>query len=356
MSVDLPVLLRQMVERGASDLYLVEGSPPALRVEGSTSPMASVPQLAAEDTEAMAASLLNEEQRREFSRNSELNLAYSLPGVGRFRVNLFRSLGRVGVVLRQVKEHIPSIEILGLPPGVGSLALLREGLVLITGPTGSGKSTTVASLLYLRNSQRDGHIITIEDPVEFLHWHKRSLVSQREVGIDTESYAAALKNALRQAPDVLFVGELRDAETVSTCLHIADTGHLVLSTLHANNTTQAIERVVNFFPREVTETLFLQLSLILKGIISQRLVPRADGKGRVPAVEILLTTARVQALIRRGELGGLRTAIEEAGQEGLQSFDQHLYELHKSNEITLDTALQFADVPNNLRLRIKGVK
>jgi twitching motility protein PilU len=260
------------------------------------------------------------------------------------------------MVLRRVKTVIPSVKDLELPPLLGTLALERQGLVLVVGATGAGKSTTVAAMLDHRNAHSQGHIVTVEDPVEFLHEPRASLVSQREVGIDTASYLVGLQNALRQAPDVIFVGELRDVETVGVALHSAETGHLVLSTLHATNATSAVERLLHFFGPEIRNSVLLQLSLLLRAVVAQRLVPRADGQGRVAAVEVMLTTSRIQTLIRRGELETIRTAIEEGTNEGLQTFDQALLALLQRRAISQEDALRFADSPNNLRLRIKGIR
>jgi twitching motility protein PilU len=276
--------------------------------------------------------------------------------LGRFRLNCYQALGATGIVLRRVKTEVPSFESLDLPPLLAELALERQGLILVVGATGAGKSTTLAAMIDYRNAHSRGHIVTIEDPVEFIHPRKQSVISQREVGIDTDSYLIGLQNALRQAPDVIFVGELRDAGTVAVALHSAETGHLVFSTLHATNATGAIERLLNFFPPDARGSILMQLSLMVRAIIAQRLVPRAGGKGRVAAMEILLNTPRIQALIRRGELDTIRQAIEEATNEGLQTFDQALFTLYQERIITQEDALRFADSSNNLRLRMKGIK
>jgi twitching motility protein PilU len=278
------------------------------------------------------------------------------PILGRFRVNCYRAMGVSGAVLRRVKTEVPTLESLELPPALGGLAMERQGLVLVVGATGAGKSTTVAAMLRERIARSRGHVVTIEDPVEFLQAPDQSIVSQREVGIDTESYLIGLKNALRQAPDVIFVGELRDSETVSVALHSAETGHLVLSTLHATNATTALERVLHFFPPEVRTSTLLQLSLALRAVVAQRLVPRVEGKGRIAAAEVMLVTPRVQALIRRGELESIRQAVEEGTNEGLQTFDQALFDLLQRKRIDHDEAIRFADSPNNLRLRMKGIR
>jgi twitching motility protein PilU len=265
-------------------------------------------------------------------------------------------MGVSGAVLRRVKTEVPTLESLELPSLLGSLALERQGLILLVGATGAGKSTTVAAMLHHRITRSRGHVVTIEDPVEFLHDSNQSIVSQREVGIDTVSYLVGLRNALRQAPDVIFVGELRDPETVAVALHSAETGHLVVSTLHATNATTAIERLLNFFQPEVRTSTLLQLSLTLRAVVAQRLVPRVEGKGRAAATEIMLVTPRIQALIRRGELETVRQAIEEGTNEGLQTFDQALFDLLQRKAIGQDDAVRFADSPNNLRLRMKGIR
>jgi twitching motility protein PilU len=353
----LDVLLEAAVATNASDIYLLEGVPPALKVDGVVAPVddGGDPVDAATMAE-MLARLLPGASRKAFEQTGEANLSFMHPEHGRFRVNCYRAMGASGAVLRRVKTDVPTIALLELPPLLGTLALERQGLLVVVGATGAGKSTTVAAMLDHRNASAGGHIVTIEDPVEFIHAPKQSILSQREVGIDTESYLVGLRNALRQAPDVIFVGELRDAETVAVALHSAETGHLVLSTLHATNATTAVERLLHFFPPEVRASTLLQLSLTLRAVIAQRLVPRADEKGRVAAMEIMLVTPRVQSLIRRGELEVIRQAIEEGTNEGLQTFDQGLLDLFQRKAITQDEALRFADSPNNLRLRMKGIR
>jgi len=297
-----------------------------------------------------------EAQRKEFEATSDLDLSYLHPEHGRFRLNCYRAMGATGMVLRRVKTEVPTFEALDLPPILGQLALERQGLILLVGATGSGKSTTTAAMIDYRNAHAPGHIVTIEDPVEFIHARKQSVISQREVGIDTQSYLVALHKALRQAPDVIFLGELRDRDTVAVALHSAETGHLVISTLHATNATGTIERLLNFFPPDARDAILMQLSLLLRAVIAQRLVPRAEGKGRVAAMEIMLNTPRIQSLIRRGELEALRQAIEEGVHEGLQTLDQALLALYQQKKITQEDTLRFADSPNNLRLRMKGIR
>jgi twitching motility protein PilU len=352
----LDSILAEAVVAGASDVYLLEGVAPTVKVDGLTGPVPGTEALDATAMRDVLERLLPERDRAVFARSGEANLSYAHPTLGRFRVNCYRAMGVSGAVLRRVKTEVPTLEELELPAVLGGLCLERQGLVLVVGATGAGKSTTVAAMLHHRITRSRGHVITIEDPVEFLHAPDQSLVSQREVGIDTESYLIGLRTALRQAPDVIFVGELRDPETVAVALHSAETGHLVLSTLHATNATTAVERVLHFFPPEVRTSILLQLSLTLRAVIAQRLVPRTEGKGRVAALEVLLATPRVQALIRRGELETVRQAIEEGTNEGLQTFDQALFDLCQRKSIGQDEAVRFADSPNNLRLRMKGIR
>jgi twitching motility protein PilU len=345
-------LLRGLKERNGSDLYLTAESPPLFRVDGSTEPAASAV-LDATEVEAIIRAALSESELREFDRAHELNSARLVGGVGRFRLNVFRQRGQVGLVARLIRIDFPSAEDLGLPESLTRLVMEKRGLILVTGATGSGKSTTLAALIDRRNTRSRGHILTVEDPIEFVHAHKGCVVTQREVGVDTASFAAALKSALRQAPDVILIGEMRDLETMEAALHFAETGHLVLGTLHANNANQAIERVMNFFAAELHEQIYAQLALNLRGIVSQRLIPRADGAGRAAAIEVMLNTPRVADLIAKREVAALKLAIEAGQQDGSQSFDQALYELYRRGDIALDEALRQADSANNLRLKIK---
>jgi twitching motility protein PilU len=349
-------VLTEAVASGASDVYFLEGVPPAIKVDGLVGPIPGAEALDAAAMRAVLERLLPVRERTAFAESGEANLSHLHPILGRFRVNCYRAMGVSGAVLRRVKTEVPTIEALELPPLLGSLALERQGLILLVGATGAGKSTTVAAMLHHRIARSRGHVVTIEDPVEFVHAADQSLVSQREVGIDTESYLVGLRNALRQAPDVIFVGELRDSETAAVALHSAETGHLVLSTLHATNATTSIERLLHFFQPEVRTAILLQLSLALRAVVAQRLVPRGEGKGRAAAVEIMLVTPRIQALIRRGELEAIRQAIEEGTNEGLQTFDQALFDLLQRKTIGPDDAVRFADSPNNLRLRMKGIR
>jgi twitching motility protein PilU len=349
-------VLSEAVATAASDIYFLEGVAPSIKVDGLVTPVAGAPPLDTATMRAIIERLLPIRERSAFAEAGEANLSHVHPILGRFRVNCYRAMGVSGAVLRRVKTEVPTIEALELPPLLGNLGLERQGLVLVVGATGAGKSTTVAAMLHHRTTRSRGHVVTIEDPVEYVHPAAESIVSQREVGIDTDSYLVGLKNALRQAPDVIFVGELRDAETAAVALHSAETGHLVMSTLHATNATTSIERLLNFFQPEVRAAMLLQLSLTLRAVIAQRLVPRSEGKGRAAAMEIMLVTPRIQALIRRGELEAIRQAIEEGTNEGLQTFDQALFDLFKRKIVSQDDAVRFADSPNNLRLRMKGIR
>lgn len=348
--LELEPLLEEMVRRDASDIYLVAGAPATFRVQGKTEPAGGP--LQPEDTKSLAFSILSEKQQSELLQKHEMNLSHSIPQLGRFRVNCFVQRGSIGMVVRQIKFSIKGIDELGLPGHLKDIAMTRRGLVVVVGATGSGKSTTLAAMIDHRNTNAQGHIITIEDPIEFIHAHKRSIVTQREIGIDTESYSEALKNALRQAPDVIFIGEIRDRETMEAALAFAETGHLCLSTLHATNANQAIERIVTFFPHSQHDQVYLLLSLNLKAIISQRLVPGVGGK-RLAALEILLGTSRVKDLILKREIDLLKETMARGTQEGMQTFDQALYEMYRNDLITLETAVAYADSPNDLRLRIK---
>jgi twitching motility protein PilU len=335
-------LLREMVERDASDLYVKVGSPPTFRVHGELQ-TGSWDRVTPEVSRTLADQLLDDEQRRQLRTEQNVDLAYSFPGVGRFRVNVYQQRGSIAFVARRVRTDIPSFDQLGLPEILADLVMRPRGLVFVTGPTGSGKTTTLAA------------IITIEDPIEFLHPDKRSLVSQREVATDTPSFHHALRGALRQAPDVLLIGEMRDRESADAALYFAETGHLVLSTLHSINAAQALERLLAFFPADHAQEVLHRVSLTLEGIVSQRLVPRSDGQGRVVAVEVLVATPRIRDLIRRGDLAGIKAAIQAGSGEGMQTFDQALYALYQKGLISLEDALRAADSPNDLRLRIRGL-
>jgi twitching motility protein PilU len=349
--IDLKDHLAYMVEKDASDVYFTVGVPPVFRIEGVTQPLGTEP-LSPEDTEDLAYTIMNERQGRAFHDEHEMNLALYFPELGRFRVNIFRQKGNVGLVFRQIKVHIKTIDDLGLPASLKDIVMDKRGLVLVVGATGSGKSTTLAAMIDHRNTNESGHIITIEDPIEFVHEHKRSIVTQREVGFDTHSFLNALKNTLRQAPDVILIGEIRDAETMEDAITFAETGHLTLATLHSNNANQAMERILNFFPIDRHLQIYMQLSLNLRAVISQRLIPGVDAK-RVAAFEVLLDSPRVKDLILKGEIGTLKETMAASYQEGMQTFDQHIFDLYKEGRIDYQHALAHADSANDLRLRIK---
>ncbi|MCB0319381.1 MAG: PilT/PilU family type 4a pilus ATPase [Bdellovibrionales bacterium] len=344
-------LLTVMCEHEASDLYLTVDSPPMYRINGVVRP-AGNRCLTPDDTRALAYSVMTDKQQREFDESNENNIALYYPALGRFRVNVLMQRACVALVIRQIRSNILTIDDLELPEVLKDISMTKRGLVLVVGATGSGKSTTLASLIDYRNENSPGHIITIEDPIEFVHNHKRSIITQREVGVDTENYQIALKNSLRQAPDVILIGEVRDQETMEAAITFAETGHLCLATLHSNNANQAMERIMNFFPPERHSQIYLQLSLNLRAIVSQRLVKRHDGS-RVAAIEILLDTPRVKDLIHKAQVAELKEAMEKSTNLGLQTFDQALYELYKDGKISLEEALRNADSVNNLRLRVK---
>jgi len=347
-------LLKHMVEKDASDIYITAGCPPMFRIEGITEPWGEQ-DLGGEQTAKMAAAVMNERQRKEFMETHEANLALAYDDLGRFRVNIFQQRAQVGMVIRQIKVKIMTLEDLKLPAQLADIIMSKRGLILVVGATGSGKSTSLAAMIDHRNSCSPGHIITIEDPIEFVHPHKKSVVTQREVGMDTLSFQNALKNTLRQAPDVILIGEIRDTETMEHGIEFAETGHLCLGTLHANNSNQALERVMNFFPEERHRQIYMQLSMNLRAIISQRLVRTADGH-RAAAVEILLDTPRVKDLILKGEIGLLKECMEKGTQERMQTFDQALMNLWKEGRISFDDALANADSANDLRLKVKMEK
>ena len=344
-------MFTKMVELEASDLYLTVGRPPMYRVEGKIQAIGDG-SFTPEELTALADVMMSEKQRRDFAQTFEMNLAQSLPGVARFRVNILSQRGSVAMVIRRIKADVLSLDEMGLPSILKEITMTKRGLVLVVGATGSGKSTTLAAMIDHRNNNEAGHIITIEDPIEFVHRHKQSIVTQREVGSDTHSFQAALKNTLRQAPDVILIGEIRDTETMEAAITFAETGHLCLGTLHSNNANQAIERIMNFFQPERHAQMYLQLSLNLRSIVSQRLIPTVEGK-RVAALEILMDTPRIKDLIKRSEVDSLKEAMEQGVQEGCQTFDQALFALYRDGKIGLDQALVNADSANNLRLKIK---
>ena len=350
--LDMQKLLGVMVEHDASDLYVTLDSPPMYRINGNVRP-AGKRCLTEEDTEDLAMGIMTDKQQKEFVETNEMNLALYYKTLGRFRVNIFRQRTAIAIVIRQIKSEIMTLDDLELPDTLKDLAMSKRGLMLVVGATGSGKSTSLAAMIDHRNTNAAGHIITIEDPIEFVHVHKKSIISQREVGMDTETYQVALKNTLRQAPDVILLGEIRDTETMEAALTFAETGHLCIATLHSNNANQAMERVMNFFPAERHKQIYLQLSLNLRAIISQRLVRTLDGQGRVAAVEILSDSPRVKDLVCKGEITELKEAMEKGVTVGMQTFDMALYDLYKAQRISLEDALRNADSANNLRLKIK---
>lgn len=342
--------LRILATRDGSDLYLTADAPPAAKFQGTLKPLARE-RLTPEDVHAMAYELMDTEQRHQFEHKPEMNLAISEEGIGRFRVNIFKQRHKVAMVIRNIKTEIPDANKIGLPEVLKNVIMEKRGLVLFVGGTGSGKSTSLAALIDYRNRHSDGHIITIEDPIEYVHPHRKSIISQREVGVDTDSYEDALKNTLRQAPDVILIGEIRTRETMEHALAFAETGHLCLSTLHANSANQALDRIINFFPEERHHQLLQDLSLNLKAFISQRLIPTLEGK-RTAAIEILLGTPIVRDLIMKGEVGAIKEIMEKSEQQGMQTFDGHLYRLYREKKISLEEALRNADSASNLKLRI----
>ncbi|MFC1714304.1 PilT/PilU family type 4a pilus ATPase [Candidatus Poribacteria bacterium] len=351
----LSELLKTAVDSDAADLFLIPKRPPMMRVNEEMIPIVDTP-LTQLEIQQVAEFMMSEKQRAELEQNSELNFAYEREETGRFRVNIFKSHSGVSMVCRIVKMEIPTIDQLLLPPVLRELVLEDRGLVLVTGAVASGKSSTLAALIDHRNNVRTGHILTAEDPLEFLHVHKQSLVSQREIGIDTESYTIALKNMLRQSPDVIMIGEIRDAETMSHALHFAETGHLLLSTLHATNTYQALERIMNFYPIEFRSNILLQLSMNLKAIVSQRLLPRIDGNGLIVAVGVMRDTPRIKDLIAKGEIGPIADTIEERNRDGMRSVDQAIFSLYEQGTITEEDALRYSDSPNNVGLKIRQLE
>lgn len=349
--VEIFSFLNLMVEKAGSDLFFSVGAPVNLKIEGITHPL-KMPALRPGQVKQLAYSVMNERQISEFEAKMEMNLSISAENLGRFRVNVFVQRGETGMVIRYIKNKIPPLAALGLPPVLEKLVMRKRGLVLVTGATGSGKSTTLASMLNYRNENATGHILTIEDPLEFLHAHKLSVVDQREVGIDTHSYEEALKNALREAPDVIMIGEIRDRNTMKQAIAYAETGHLCQSTLHANNANQAMERVINFFPEEAHRQLLVDLSLNLAGVVSQRLIPGLHEK-LVPAVEVMLNSSYISDLITKGEFSGIKEAMGRSTEIGMCTFDQALYQLYTENRISLDEALHNADSRTDLALRVR---
>ena len=345
-------LLKLMVSRGGSDLFITAEFPPAIKVDGKVTKVSPQP-LNATHTLALARSVMNDKQVAEFERTKECNFAIAPPNVGRFRVNAFVQQGKVGMVLRVIPLSVPTIDGLGMPAILKEVAMTKRGLCILVGATGSGKSTTLAAMVDWRNDNSFGHIITVEDPIEFVHTHKNCVVTQREVGIDTDSWEAALKNTLRQAPDVILMGEIRDRETMEHAVAFAETGHLCLATLHANSANQALDRIINFLPEERRAQLLMDLSLNLKGMISQRLIPKQDSKGRLAVVEVMLNSPLISDLIFKGEVSEIKEIMKKSREMGMQTFDQALFDAYEDNLISYENALRNADSVNDLRLQIK---
>ncbi|MGB8339627.1 MAG: PilT/PilU family type 4a pilus ATPase [Burkholderiales bacterium] len=345
-------LLRVMLARKASDLFITAGFPPAIKVDGRLTPVSNQT-LTPQHTSELAHSIMTDKQVAEFDATQECNFAISPPGIGRFRCNAFVQQQRVGLVLRTITTQIPNFEQLGLPSVLKDVVMAKRGLVILVGGTGSGKSTSLAAMIGHRNEHSYGHIITIEDPVEYVHEHKNSIITQREVGVDTDGWMAALKNTLRQAPDVILIGEVRDRETMDYAIAFAETGHLCLSTLHANSANQALDRIINFFPEERRQQLLMDLSLNLKAFVSQRLIPRKDGPGRVAAIEILLNSPLISELIFKGEVHEIKEIMKKSRELGMVTFDQALFDLFEQGHISYEDALRNADSINDLRLKIK---
>ena len=350
--MDFTQLLKVMVEKDASDLFVTAGARPTIKADGTLKPLTKDP-LKPSQSRALVYSTMNDKQLAEFEGTNECNFAISAPGIGRFRVSAFMQRNSAGMVLRKIDDYIPSLEELHLPPILRELAMTKRGLILFVGGTSTGKSTSLASMIDYRNTNHRGHIITIEDPIEYVHDHKQSIITQREVGIDTESFDIALKNTLRQAPDVILMGEIRSKETMQHGLTFAETGHLTMATLHANNANQALDRIISFFPPEHHDQLWMDLSLNLKAIVAQQLLPTTDGKGRRAAIEVLINTPLISDLIRKGEVHEIKEVVKKSTNLGMQTFDQALFNLYRDGIITYEVALSHADSANDLRLMIK---
>ncbi|MGH8715725.1 MAG: PilT/PilU family type 4a pilus ATPase [Burkholderiales bacterium] len=345
-------LLRLMLGKKASDLFLTVGFPPAIKVDGKVTPVSNQT-LTPQHTQEFARALMNDRQAQEFEATKECNFAINPPGVGRFRVNAFVQQSRVGLVLRTITTTIPKFEELNLPSVLKDIAMSKRGMVIFVGGTGCGKSTSLAAMVGFRNENSHGHIVTIEDPVEFVHDHKNCIITQREVGVDTENWFSALKNTLRQAPDVILIGEIRERDTMEYAIAFAETGHLAMSTLHANSTNQALDRIINFFPEERRQQLLMDLSLNLRAFVSQRLILRKEGKGRIAAVEVMLNSPLISDLIFKGEVQEIKEIMSRSRELGMQTFDQSLYDLYEAGQISYEDALRNADSVNDLRLKIK---
>jgi twitching motility protein PilU len=345
-------LLRRMVERKGSDLFITAGFPPAIKVDGEIRAQTNQP-LTPEHSALLVRAIMNDRQTRDFDSTKECNFAIAPPGIGRFRVSAFIQMGLTGAVLRTINVKVPTIEELELPPILKEIVLSKRGLVIVVGATGSGKSTTLAAMTDYRNEKTRGHIVTIEDPIEYVHTHRNCVITQREVGVDTDSWHMALKNTLRQAPDVILIGEIRDRDTMEYGIQFAETGHLVLATLHANSANQALDRIINFFPEDRREQLLMDLSLNIRAMVSQRLIPREATKGRIAAMEIMLNTPLIADLIFRGEVAAIKEIMSKSNRLGMKTFDQALYDLYETGVISYEEALRNADSKNEIRLKIK---
>ena len=345
-------LLRLMLGKKASDMFITAGFPPAMKIDGKMTPI-SQQVLSPQQAREIARSIMNDKQTAEFDASNECNFAIGMPGVARFRVNAFVQRGSVGLVFRTITTKIPKLEELGLPEVLKDIAMTKRGLVIFVGGTGSGKSTSLAAMVGYRNENSFGHIITIEDPVEFVHEHNNCIITQREIGVDTDSWHIALKNTLRQAPDVILIGEIRDRETMDYAVAFAETGHLCMATLHANSTNQALDRIINFFPEERRHQLLMDLSLNVRAFVSQRLIPKADGIGRVAAIEIMINSPLISDLIFKGDVHEIKEIIGRSRESGMQTFDQALFDLHERGDISYEDALRNADSVNDLRLKVK---
>ena len=345
-------LLRAMVAKKGSDLFITTGFPPAIKLDGKMTPVASQ-QLTMQHTSELTRAMMNDKQAQEFEATKECNFAINPGGIGRFRVSAFMQQGRVGMVLRTITTTIPKFEDLNLPPVMKDVVMTKRGLIILVGGTGAGKSTSLAAMIGYRNENSYGHIITIEDPVEYVHEHKNCVITQREVGVDTDSWHSALKNTLRQAPDVILIGEIRDRDTMDYAIAFAETGHLCMATLHANSANQALDRIINFFPEERKHQVLMDLSLNIRALVSQRLIPKKESKGRVAAVEIMLNSPLISDLIFKGDVHEIKEIMKKSRELGMQTFDQHLFELYEAGQITYEDALRNADSVNELRLMIK---
>lgn len=348
----IQTLLLWMTKNDASDLFILAGFPPAVKIHGELIPIPDAPRIMPEQTHLLTTSVMNSVQYAEFENTKECNFAISLSGIGRFRVNALQQRASSGMVIRVIRTSIPKLQDLGVPELLGELSMTKRGLLIMVGATGSGKSTTLAAMIDHRNENSKGHIITIEDPIEFTHNHKKCIITQREVGVDTDSWGAALKNTLRQAPDVIFMGEIRDRETMEYALQFAETGHLCMATLHANNANQAIDRVINFFPEERRSQTLMDLGMNLRAMVSQRLIPKKGG-GRVPAIEILINTPLVSDKILKGETSDLKEVMKKSRESGMITFDESLYQLYKSGQISFEDGYRNADSANEYRLKVK---